>query len=314
MNKIYLLVFQLFILLACQQPKTGYQPIYAHFSGAKKKFYSIENKTIKIICDSLPKENDTLFLQVHDAFTSRCYKMPAKTKEIVFEIKDSLSAGMVRLNLWDKQRLIAQDSLQILAEKAYYIDNYLGPKNVPANGISPIMMILVPNDVYGNPLENGTQTIIETNRKNNQIQFYPAEIQQLVSYKTFVSSTNAGKVFVKTKTSNIKGKEKVWEEFANPPANFRIFATDVFPQKSHKRFFYLESDKIYDIYGNLLTDGTLISCEVKMPDQTFSYYKATSINGVINLKIRNPEKAGTIYITSYLSDICKSNTLSLSFQ
>lgn len=287
--------------------------IQAQFIHIPDSLPSLLPKEIHAICPSTAYNRQYLHLQIHDAFTVHNYSAKIYQKEAIFRIKDSLSSGMARLSLWDDKQQIAEDSTWIVADTTFQVDTYLGPKNVPADGVTQTMMVVLPTDIYGNPVAEGTPTRIETLRKHNQSKVYENKTQYLAAWKEFVSSTQAGKVFIKSQVGNCKGIEKVSEECPNAPADFIISPQGVFPKAEEKRCFYLVTDKIKDKFGNTVTDGTAISFMVIAAKGTTSYYMASTIEGIAKVKIISPSQSDDLTIKAFFHSICKSNTLQLHF-
>lgn len=313
----FVIVFQCLICvfgLGCTQKTVSKQrAIAVDLSQIPDTLNSIAPKDIQVICVNRRANDKQMLLMVEDAFTIRHYKAKVKDKKCHFEIIDSLSSGLARLQIWSENQLLATDSVWIKAGAITRVDNYLGPKNVPADGETPTMMVVLPTDTYGNPIAEGSKTNIQTLRKNNQSQTFVQEVGHLIAWKGFSSSTQSGKVIVKSSVANVKGKEKVWEETANPPISFQISIKDLFPKAEDKRFFYLITNKLKDKFGNTLTDGTIVSVRIKTDDDKVFSYTGITIKGIAQIKINNPSYATHFTIDAFVPNICKSNTLYVQF-
>ena len=75
-----------------------------------------------------------------------------------------------------------------------------------------------------------------------------------------------------------------------------------------------KSDKIKDEFGNVVSDGTLVTFMIKNQKDAYFYTVGTTIDGVVEARTLHPSAAAEWNVQAYITGASKSNAINVSFK
>ncbi len=157
------------------------------------------------------------------------------------------------------------------------MDAYLGPRTVIADGAHFVMIVTVPTDRLGNPVEEGTDVDYLITRADLAVEEAIAPTQHLLSWLEVDSSTVAGRARIgaqittsgglplpTAETSEREGDgpitaaERTFLEVAGVPVAHSLDLLDAVPVADGQALIRVRTTVLEDRFGNVLPDGTVV--------------------------------------------------------
>jgi len=238
--------------------------------------------------------------------------------ETEFNIPDSvmMQSGLLDLSLFYDKNLIAEEQIFIKPLQPFEpLETFLGSKSIIADGGEHWSMITaIPTDKFINPVSENTPVNFGFYRPNGTTEAYDIPTKHLVSYKKIYSQQKVGKTIVSIKAANAAGKEKELLEIPGYPTSFNIENDELYLYADARQYFKLKTAIIKDKFDNIVSDGTLVSINIKDTDGSNRQLTSYTIGGIAILMIQNPIKAGTMQISANIYGDVESNQLNIQFQ
>jgi hypothetical protein len=235
-----------------------------------------------------------------------------------FNIPDSvmMQSGLLDLSLFCNKNLITETQIFIKPLQAYEpLETFMGSKSITADGGEHWALITaIPTDKFINPVNENTPVHFGFIRPNGTNEAYDIPTKDLISYKKIYSQQKIGKTIVSIKAANAAGKEKELLEIPGYPTSFNIENDELYLFADARQYFKLKTDIIKDKFGNIVSDGTLVSLNIKDTDGSNRHLNSYTIGGIARLMIQNPIKAGTMKISANIYGDVESNQLKIQFQ
>ncbi len=193
------------------------------------------------------------------------------------------------------------------------LETYLGPPSIEAGGKDYTMLVVIPTDLYDNPLKDSTEVQV-------QHQFLARQYQDrvftntLISYQNIYSEIKSGRMLISSECLGLNSKE--YDVNVMP-----AIATDFFIS-FHRHHDYadgnqvasFETDIIRDQYSNIVSDGTYVDFFIRNSKGNILKTSGTTINGIATAKMIHPDHEDSWDVTAYIEGIAKSKTITLSFR
>lgn len=189
----------------------------------------------------------------------------------------------------------------------------VGARSIIANGKDWSMVVLIPFDRWGNPLQDGASFQVEALHPDQAISRYRLETANLLAWERIYSHTQAGKSRIAAQGEGIYGPEAILLEVADWPEPFTLSAdaqTGSFSADSH-HLINLKTSRLSDAHGNITPDGTSVLWSIKDPDGERRIPSYT-IDGYASLPIETPKRAGKLTIIASVHHVT-SKPLTLTF-
>lgn len=193
------------------------------------------------------------------------------------------------------------------------IENYLGPRSILAGGQEFTMMVTVPTDGFDNPVADNSKAIIK-HQFLNTITETPETTKNFIAWKNIFSESKSGKLLVSTECNATASKEIETDVYPNIATNFSINYSRNHDFADGNQITTFTTSSIKDAFGNVVSDGTLvtfiITTKTKMLLKTFG----TTINGIANAQLLHPDHAETYSVKGYVTGIAESNAITLAYK
>jgi len=235
-----------------------------------------------------------------------------------FNIPDSvmMQSGLLDLSLFYDKNLIAEAQIFIKPLQPFEpLETFLGSKSIIADGGEHWSMITaIPTDKFINPVYENTPVHFSFKRPNGTFEAYDIPTKHLVSFKKIYSQQKVGKTIISIKAANAAGKEKELLEISGYPRPFNIENDELYLYADARQYFKLKTGIIKDKFENVVSNGTLVSINIKDTDGSNRQLTSYTIGGIARLMVQNPNKAGTMQISANIYGDVESNQLNIKFQ
>ncbi len=236
-------------------------------------------------------------------------------KTLEFEVPSSFNryAGMCHWSLIYNQDVVVSGDLSILPNSSEtHIESYLGPRSISAGEVDYSMMVIAPTDGYDNPLSAGTEVQMK-HQFENAIQEHTLEVKNLLTWKNIYAPTKSGRILVTASCNSTISKELTSIVFPDKAIDFSINYERNHSYADGNQMITFETSIIYDAYGNIISDGTLVSFLIEDTSGMLLRAMGTTINGIAKARLLHPTKKESWKISGYITGVAKSNTISVSF-
>ncbi|WP_339628178.1 hypothetical protein [uncultured Maribacter sp.] len=316
---IKILIVLSLILLGCSDKKEE-RP--KEFSYPKVELVSQPNSsiagnpiTLSFKADGAIKD---LKLQVKNAYGNVILETENASNELItFNIPTNFTriAGPCRWKLLLNGHTLHNGKFDITTNtlKATYIESYFGPRSVTAGYNDYSMLTISPTDAYDNPLDNGTEVTVKYQFLEN-INELKITTESFFAFYNVRSTLQSGRILVSSECNGINSKELATIVYPSNATNFGITASSAHNFADGNQIITFKSDIIKDEFGNMVTNGTLVTFVIKNENDSYLYTIGTTVNGIAEAKTLHPDKATNWEIQAFVTGAAESNTTEFSFK
>ncbi|MRH99817.1 hypothetical protein GH721_04650 [Kriegella sp. EG-1] len=285
----------------------------------------LESKKIDFIAGdsiSITFKTDSSFeklkLQVKNAYGSTL--LTPKTineNKINFLVPKNYSrlAGPCRWQLLHDTEIVLKGVINITTNDIHqtHIESYFGPRSISAGPIDFSMLTVAPTDIYDNPLNDGTEVTVkyQFQEKINELKI---TTKSFFAWYNVNSTTKSGRILVTSECNSTTSKELATIVFPANATDFSINATSAHNFADGNQIITFKSDIIRDQFGNIVSNGTLVTFVIKNENDAYLYTIGTTLNGIAEAKTLHPDKASKWEIQAFITGAAESNTTNFDFK
>ncbi|WP_298545077.1 hypothetical protein [uncultured Aquimarina sp.] len=222
--------------------------------------------------------------------------------------------GIIYYMLLHNSKIILEDTIEVKTNTTspVQLESYVGPPSIIAGGTDYTMQVVVPTDVYDNPLPDSTamrfkHQFLDTKKEEDLYS------KDMIGWVNIFSYEQSGRLLISSKVKEVASKEFSVEIFPSLPQDFQI--------SSKRRHSYADGNQITkfitstlkDDYGNIVSDGTLVEFKVKNKNGTILQTQGSTVNGQAIGKMLHPDHQDIWEITAFIPGIAKSNVIQLEY-
>lgn len=315
MKKHYYILVLLFLALGCKEA-----PVYHKGKVNAYKLLTIQKEYIagaNISIDfQTTSATEETFLWVSNAFGSVILTPKTEKDGISFELPNIIieKAGSFTWRLVAKNQNQQEGEIVILPNKkeAIQITSYLGPRSISAGGTDFSMLIVTPTDRFDNPLLDST-TITSAYQFNDVIDKQELSVKNLIAWQHIYSPNQSGRILITASHQEYNSQEQTAVIYPALPKDFKITYQRNHEYADGNQIIRFSTTTIKDTFGNVITDGTMVSFLIVNSRGMQLKTLGTTINGVATAEILHPDQAETWNITAYITGAAKSETVSVIF-
>ncbi|MDO6470663.1 hypothetical protein [Maribacter sp. 1_MG-2023] len=317
--RIKILMILSIVLLGCsskkkEQPKETNIP-NATFITATNTSVAGEAITLAFKTD-MPTSNYKLHLK--NAYGNVLLNPDNSTAEnITFNIPTNFTriAGPFRwkLLLNGETLRIGTHEIATNAPKATYVESYFGPRSITAGKNDFSMLTISPTDAYDNPLDDGTEVTVKYQFLEN-IDELKITTESFIAWYNVASTLKSGRILVTSECNGTTSKELATIVYPSNAVNFNISSSSAHNFADGNQIVTFKSDIIKDEFGNMVTNGTLVTFVIKNENDSYLYTIGTTINGIAEAKTLHPDKASSWEIQAFVTGAAESNTAEFEFK
>ncbi len=260
---------------------------------------------------------DPIHLVVSNTWGSTVLDPEWKDSELTFRLPKVFRqrAGICHWKLVQNEVVYDKGEISILPnpEKGTIMESYLGPQSMIAGENDFSMFVTSPTDIYDNPLSDSTE-IAYSYHHGDMVQHRPVLSRNLIGWKNIHSTEKSGRILVTASCNGSHSKEL--STLVNPahPVDFQIAHKRIHPYADGNQIITFSTAAIQDDFGNIQSNGTLVSFSITNAKGRVLQTIGTTINGVAEARLLHPTEAETWKVTAYITGAAKSNTITVDFE
>ncbi|KAA1243293.1 hypothetical protein F0000_21775 [Aquimarina sp. RZ0] len=253
----------------------------------------------------------------HTSYGATIVDAEIKNEEATFKLPEYMSTkrGIVEYTLIYKSKKIYRSQLEILANKTTktHMESYLGPPSIVAGGLDYAMLVVVPADVYDNPVADSTEIFIRH-------QFLDIEKEDrylsdsFIGWKNIFSYEQSGRILVSSEAQNTNSKEYTIKVFPAQAEDFEISCHRKHEYADGNQISNFTTSVIRDQFNNIVVDGTLVEFSITNSSGLLLKTYGTTINGIATGKMLHPDKTELWSVTAYIIGMAKSTTINVAYK
>lgn len=263
------------------------------------------------------QQKSEVLLLVKNAYGITALEPQISETEIIFELPQSFNqnAGLCKWELVVNQKVYNTGEFTIIpnTQNQTNLETYLGPRSINAGNRDYTMMVVSPTDIYDNPVVNGTAVVIK-NQFENAIDTQTLKTTNLLAWQNIRATEKAGRLLITASCNGTNTKELTSIVF---PANATDFDIDF--QRNHSyadgnQIITFSTSIIVDAYGNVISDGTLVSFIVEDSLGNLLRTMGTTLGGKAEAKLLHPNQKEIWMVTGYVTGSAQSNAIRVPFE
>ena len=267
------------------------------------KFKTVDSTGIKMILEN--------------AYGAITLKPSMQNTTITFTVPDFISrkTGLCHWSLLSNDEQQLEGSLKISPTQTtdVSVESYLGPRSINAGKRDYAMHVIAPTDEFDNPLPEGT-TLSSIYQFGNNINSTPIILKNLIGWQNIYSPLKSGRILVMATCRESTSKEFTTVVY---PANAVDF--DISFERNHdyadgNQVILFSSDSIKDEFGNIVSDGTLVSFVATNSEGIQLKAVGTTLNGIAKARFLHPYKPDNWEVKAYVTGTAESSVIGLSFR
>ena len=214
--------------------------------------------------------------------------------------------------IFDRSTLAAGEIKITQAQPNALIETYLGPGNIYVGGSDHSMLVSVPTDVYDNPLADDTEMLISTQitdlREN-----YALRTNTLIGWQRFFSGEKASRIFLSVSSGESTSKELTVDTHPAVPVDFEISYGRNHNFADGNQVVTFSTSVLRDRYGNIVSDGTLVTFLITDGAGSILKTQGSTINGTAKARLLHPERAEEWKVQGRVAGAAESAVITLNF-
>ncbi|NJB71037.1 hypothetical protein GGR42_001499 [Saonia flava] len=213
-----------------------------------------------------------------------------------------------------KGQITSQGILNITPnmDNPVHIESYFGPRSIIAGNKDYSMLVVVPTDLYDNPVPKSTKVSVKHQFENN-IQIDSISTGNLYASKMIFSTEKTGRILVSSSCENINSKEFTSKVFPSTAMSFEIDYKREHKFADGNQVVEFSTSIIKDKFDNVLSNGTMVYFIIENNDGYQLKTMGTTLNGIASAKMLHPTQKESWKIKAYITGASESNTLELNF-
>jgi hypothetical protein len=223
-------------------------------------------------------------------------------------------AGNYKMGIFHNDKVMFLDSFNIVPQTSQDLYILTGPRSIYADGRDASMIVTIPEDKYGNVVQEGTPIYYESLSKSNKENMSIVPIMDQVSYDIILSDTKASTHYVGVTDLKNSSLEQRIDFVPLWPAAITISNDDYYPYANNKNFVDIKTNELFDSHQNQISEGTYIRYVLTDNYGKKSIYNSLVIDGVARVSIKNPNYPKTLSVYAESSNGIRSNKITLRFK
>jgi hypothetical protein len=246
---------------------------------------------------------------------TRLYRNTFRNKQAIFNLKETEteSAGLVTL-VAQAGPVRAEKKIRLLpGTPVDPLIPLVGARSVIADTNHWSMVVTVPLDRFGNPVEDGTPVLMKALRPDGRIEEKQTSVTNLLAWWRIYSGTKSGRTIVSVTSGGAYGSEGLLLEVAGPPVSFQLSASPLNLAADGRQLTTLRTAILRDKFGNVVEEGTLVNFRVILPTGEITAIPAYTIKGIAEAPLQAPLVPGQVQIIAVALGV-ESEPLNITFE
>lgn len=257
------------------------------------------------------------YLLINNAFGSSILQPSTEDNQLIFSLPKTYTekSGVFTWRLVDNDNLYANGKITIVphSKRSTQIESYLGPPSITAGEIDYAMLVIVPVDIYDNPLADSTLVSVKK-QFNAAVDEATVLLKNGIAWKNLYSPKKSGRLLIAASSDRTTSKE--FTAIVHP-ANATDFNIDY--QSNHNyadgnQVITFSTDIVKDEFENIVSDGTLVTFSITDSKGMRLQTTGTTINGIAKGRLLHPDEPAEWFVTAYVTGAAQSSTIAIGFK
>ena len=267
------------------------------------KFKTVDSTGIKMILEN--------------AYGAIALKPSIQNSTITFTVPDFISrkTGLCHWSLISDDEKKLEGSLKIFPTRteAVSIESYLGPRSITAGKRDYAMHVIAPTDEFDNPLPEDT-TLSSIYQFGDNINSTPITLKNLIGWQNIYAPLKSGRILVMAACRERTSKEFTTVVYPANAVDFNISFERNHDYADGNQVILFSTDSIKDEFGNIVSDGTLVSFVATNSEGIQLTAVGTTLNGIAKARFLHPYKPDDWEVKAYVTGTAESSAIRLSFR
>lgn len=193
------------------------------------------------------------------------------------------------------------------------IENHVGPPSTMVGDGHFVMYVAVPTDDFDNPKETNTPVIYKSQFLNS----FTTDIvltKDLIAWKDFFAPTKSGIILLSTECEKTITKEYDAVIYPGIATNFTINYSRNHEFADGNQITTLKTSIVRDKFGNIVSDGTMVSFMITTKNNMVLKSFGTTIEGIATAKILHPDHQDVFTIKAFVTGIAESSVIAINYK
>ena len=254
-------------------------------------------------------------LYISNSYGSSIIKPTLKPGILEYKIPTSIGkkTGVVFWKLLCKPTILSGILTIHSKNEVISMETYLGPPSIEAGGTDYSMLVVIPTDIYDNPLPDSTSVIVK-HQFLGDVSEDMVFTKNRISFKNIYSKTKSGRILVASESLDTHSKEYTIDVMPSIPTNFTFAYKQNHNYADGNQITTFSTSIIKDRFGNIVSDGTYVEFFIKNASNNILKTSGTTINGIATAKMIHPDHEDIWIIKAYVEGMAESNQLSLYYK
>lgn len=193
------------------------------------------------------------------------------------------------------------------------METYVGPSSIAAGTKNYSLAITIPLDIYDNPAVDGTPVNFHFNKEEIS-DSHQVVVENLIAFDYINSTKKTGKILLAASAQDIFSKEFTVDVKAGMALDFTLSRKRNHNYADGNQLVTFYTSILKDIYGNIVSDGTLVNFYITTSTGIILQTTGMSIKGIATASMVHPEKAASWSVKAVVERIASSNTVTMDFK
>ncbi|MBJ2175418.1 hypothetical protein JBL43_14285 [Aureibaculum sp. A20] len=303
----YLIISGLLALLAIPSSST-----MENFQLLTKNTAYVAGNPIILKFSNTNEEKPRLY--VSNSYGSTVIKSETDSEILNFNIPELISnkTGIVNWKLLGNQSLSGKFYIHP-KQKTETLEIYLGPPSIAAGGSDYSMFVVIPTDIYDNPLADSTKVTVKHQFLENENDD-TIIMKNRIAYTNIYSESKTGRILVSSECLGLNSKENTINVMPGIPTNFSISSERNHDYSDGNQITTFSTSIIKDTYGNIVSDGTFVNFFITNTSKNILKTSGTTLNGIAFAKMIHPDHEENWTVKAIIEGMAESDVIELSYK
>jgi hypothetical protein len=193
------------------------------------------------------------------------------------------------------------------------LESYLGPPSTLVGDNHYVMFVTIPTDDFDNPKIPNTAVSIR-HQFLNTISTDIEKTKDFIAWKNVFAPKKSGIVLISAACNAAMTKEFDAVIYPSIATDFTISYQRNHEYADGNQITKLTTSILKDSFGNIVSDGTMVTFLIKNKENVHLKTFGTTISGIATGQLLHPEKENNYTVTAYVNGISKSNSLFIAYK
>ncbi|MBU2945120.1 hypothetical protein [Zobellia uliginosa] len=204
-------------------------------------------------------------------------------------------------------------NINVNNKKGTFLESYLGPRSLTAGPEDYAMFVMVATDFYDNPLNDSTSIYSKVQFQDSQME-KELRTKNLIAWSRVRAPEKSGRMLISSACNETNSKEFTTIIYPANPVDFNISYERNHEFADGNQVITFRTDIIRDTYGNIASEGTLVSFIITDDKGARLKAQGTTLNGKAEARLLHPEYEAFWSIEAFVTGAARSKPITVAFK